>query len=219
MPVLLPVSGEIDISAFEPYVLPYVPSVPLPMFEQMVRLAAVEFCRRTLIWTETLPEAITDVDTDFYDLDRPTDSTIIKAISVSLDGQPVTLTTYAQGLEMLRDFTLQCGQFGFLDTESRLHLVPIATEAGLTIKIDAALAPTEDGTVLPGLLMQYKETIGKGALARIYDIPDTTWYNEAQAYKKQEEFDARIQKMALRVARGFSSAPLRTSSNAPSRWY
>jgi hypothetical protein len=218
MPILLPVSGTIDISAFEPYVLPFVPNVPLPTFEQMTRLACIEFCRRTLIWTETLPEVITDIDTDFYELDRPDESTVIKALSISLDGQPVSIKTYTEGLAMLRDWSLQCGQSAFLDTESRLHMVPIATEAGLTIMVDAALAPTEDGTVLPGLLLEYKETIGKGALARIYDIPDTTWYNEAQAYKKQAEFDNRIQTMALRVSRGFSSAKIRSSS-APSRWF
>ena len=47
-------------SDFGPYVLPHVIGCPDPTMEQHVRLAAIEFFRRTLSWREVLDAVLTD---------------------------------------------------------------------------------------------------------------------------------------------------------------
>ena len=42
------------LTAFNPFVLPHVRSCPNPVAQHHIRQAAIEFCRRTLIWRKTL---------------------------------------------------------------------------------------------------------------------------------------------------------------------
>ena len=58
-------------SDFSPYVLPHVIGCPDPTMEQHVRLAAIEFFRRTLSWREVLDSVLTD-GTERVELEAPT---------------------------------------------------------------------------------------------------------------------------------------------------
>jgi hypothetical protein len=219
MPVVLPESGTITLEPFERYVTPTVPSAPPEDVQQAIRDAAKEFCRRTNIWTEQLPDLVTVANTETYDLDRPDDSDVYKLIRASVASIPWRLKTYAEGLAARQDQSLQQGESAFVDPKSRLHLAPAPILDGLTISVDAVLVPTSTCTTLPGLLEQYAEDVSFGALMRLLRAKGTDWFDLALSEFNAVKFDQRISKLALRKARGFSSARLGKGNPRPSRFY
>lgn len=218
MPVILPETGTITTEPIELYVTPSVPSAPPEEVTQKVRDAAIEFCRRTQVWTEQLPDITTIADTETYDLDRPTDSEVFKLLSVQVDGLPWSLKTYAEGLAARLDDSLSLGDAAFVDPISRLHLAPKPTVTGQIIKTNAGLVPTVTGATLPGLLEPYAEDIAYGALMRFFRQHGTDWFDVGLAEYHRELFNGRIQRLGLRVARGMSSARMGKGHARPNRF-
>lgn len=219
MPVILPESGTITTEPLEIYVTPSVPSAPPEEVTQSVRLAAIEFCRRTNVWSEQLPDLVTIADTETYDLDRPIESDVYKLLRVSVANVQWTLKTYEEGLAARHDQSAQVGDAAFVDPKSRLHLAPAPTVADQTISADAVLVPTATGSFLPALLQPYAEDIAHGALMRLLRSRNTDWYDPAASEFSRALFERRISTLAIRVSRGTSSARIGKGKPRPSRFY
>lgn len=219
MPVILPESGTVTLEPFELYVTPTVPSAPPEEVQQAIRDAAVEFCRRTNVWTEQLPDLVTDAGIETYDMDRPDDSDVYKLLRVSVAAIPWGLKTYAEGLAARQDQSLQQGDSAFVDPKSRLHLAPAPITSGLTISSDAVLVPTKTATTLPGLLEQYAEDVAFGALMRMLRAKGTDWFDLALSEFNAGLFNKRISVLAVRNSRGFSAARIGKGNPRPSRFF
>ena len=64
---------------FGPFVLPYVVGCPLPTMVHHVRLAAIEFCKRTKCWARNL-EPVTAFDPHVVEIEPESPSARILAI-------------------------------------------------------------------------------------------------------------------------------------------
>lgn len=219
MPIILPETGTIELASFERFVTPAAMSAPFQAIEEAVRKAAIEFCRRTLIWAEHLPDMVTVADQEAYELDRPDDSVVFKLTRACLAGRELRLVPYSQGLAARQnlDFGTEADT-AYLDTINQIHLAPTPTVDDLVIYTDAVLIPTDDAPTLPGLLAPFREDISFGALARLLMLKESDAYDPTLAQFNSRLFTDRIQAASVRVARGMSSAPIRSRRDPRSKF-
>lgn len=213
MPIIIPSSDTFPIEELESYVLPFARTAPIDAVTHCVRLAAADFCRRTLVWKQTLPTFNTVANQQTYDLDKPADSTIFRVERVMLGDIDLTLTTPGRALA-----DTQMGS-AWLDSNAQVNITPAPNEAGITVTVDATLIPSTTATTLPIVLKQFGESFGFGALARLMRTPGVDWTDAGLSAVNQALFDEAIRTTALRVSRGFSRAVIRSRRDPRSKFY
>lgn len=211
--IIVPAVATVAVDTFHVYVLPSVPTASYEAVSHAIRMAAIEFCRKTLIWAQTLPDMVTVADQSAYTPTLPSEAVLHKLLSVSVAGN---------GLDIK---TVEGAQFGdfdegaFLAGSNNIVIVPTPTTAGLVIGADGVLIPSQFGDTLPELLTEHGEAIGWGALARMQVNKKADWYDQAGAATNADLFKDRISATAARISRGKSSARLRKRKNRSGRFY
>lgn len=190
---------------FFPYVLPSVRNCPDPVLEHHIRLAAIDFCRRTLCWQQLLDPiekpAADGLATEF-DLLMPPEAEVVRLLSVAVDGQSIQLVEASRGVQLVRRDS--GGEFAFTRDRKMVYIQP-PPRAGATIEVEAALKPTLDATQFPDdLFDHYAQDIAHGAMATLMLLPKQDWTDLGLGAVHQESFDERIATVAAQVGRGFS---------------
>lgn len=181
-----------------PFVVPYVPELPLPTVDHHIKAAAQDFFRRTHAWWEDLDTITTTDDTTDYDLASPVTSALIdKVLSVDVEGRE-----YAKACE-LGDGVLT---FHPDDTPA----------AGQNMDVRAALVPkivitTTTTWRLPTKLDAYASDIAHGALASLYAlIPGKA----GEAAGKGLLFTNRVNVVGIKATRAYTRKRAGSSSAA-----
>ena len=194
-------------SDFSPYVLPYVTGCPEPVLEQHVRLAAIEFFRRTLSWREVLDAALTDC-TERVELELPSGAQVIKIKSVEVAGREIPLVETSHGLELSR--SSPGSEFSFT-LDGRVLLVYPLQAAGVPVVVEAAFAPSiKSSTLDDAQAMQHMQDIAHGAVASIKRIPGQPFSDLAGSPVHQAMFEARVSTVAAKHSRGVMAAKMRS---------
>lgn len=192
---------------FSPYVLPYAFGCPDPTMEQHVRLAAIEFFRRTLAWREVL-EAVQADGTERVEVEAPSQTQIIKIKSVAVDGQEFPLVETSHGMALSRESPGR--EFAFTHDGRTLSVYPLQA-LGASVVVDAALAPSFNATALPdALAQQHMQDIAHGAIASIKRIPGQAFTDPNGAQEQQALFDRRIGTVVAKHSRGLMAAKMRS---------
>lgn len=194
-------------SEFQPYVLPYVIGCPDPVLEHHARLASIEFCRRTGCLTQVLAPIATDGVSHAVALNPGAGLQVLKLKSVTVDAQPWTLATTEHGHELADAQRLD--DFAFASGDAELQVHPLQA-AGLDVVARVVLAPTMTAATCPDDLLPYLQDIAHGATASLMLIPAQTFTNPAHAQQEQAAFNARVATLAAKMARGNSSAKMRS---------
>ena len=194
-------------SDFSPFVLPYVIGCPQPVMDQHVKLAAMEFFRRTLAYRQVLEPVETEGTADVT-LETPADTQIIKIKSVTVGGYEFPLVEATHGLELAR--TTPGRELAFTLDGRTLVVYPIQL-AGVEVVIDAALTPSITANALDDTqATQYMQDIAQGAIASLKRIPNQTFSDLAGAPMHQAMFESRVSTIAAKYARGVMSAKMRS---------
>lgn len=192
---------------FSPYVLPYVTGCPEPVMEQHVKLAAIEFFRRTLSYRQVLDPVTTD-GTALVPLDAPMQTQIIKIKSVTVGDHDFPLVETSHGLELSR--THPGREFAFTQDGRTLVVYPIQP-AGIQVIAEAAVAPSVTSTTLDDAqAMQHMQDIAHGAVASIKRIPGQPFSDLAGSPVHQAMFEARVSTVAAKHSRGVMAAKMRS---------
>ena len=78
-------------SAFYPFIEHLVPGCPLPLIDQSLRRAAIDFCERSNVWQETLPPLAVTANVSTYVLDTPVNAEVVRVMKVAPeDRAPLT---------------------------------------------------------------------------------------------------------------------------------
>jgi len=191
-------------SDFLPYVLPYVIGCPDPTAEQHIKLAAIDFCRRTLCHRVTLePELSSGVshDIELY----PEDGTqIIKIKAVAVGEREFDLVDPAKGLYLAR--SEYPGDFVFTLDNLTLQVYPLQP-ARTPVAVDVALAPSITAIGLSeAMAASHLQDIAQGAIASIKRIPSQPFSDLNGSTLHHGLFEARIKTVAAKAARGFAAA-------------
>lgn len=196
-------------SEFQPYVLPYVIGCPDPVLEHHARLSSIEFCRRTLCLTQALATVVADGTSHEFALPAGTGLQIIKVKSLTVDGLTWQLVPTIQGQELVASGSMQ--DFAFVTADGDLSVYPLQP-AGVEIVVTAAVAPTMTAVSCPDGLISYLQDIAHGVSASVMMIPAQVFTNPAHSQQEYAVFNTRIATVAAKVARGMSSAKMRTRS-------
>ena len=194
-------------SDFSPYVLPYVTGCPHPVMDQHVKLAAIDFFRRTLSYRQVLEPVVTE-GTALVPLEAPMDTQIIKIKSVTVGDSDFPLVEAAHGLELSR--TNPGREFAFTQDGRTLVVYPIQ-RSGLEVVADAAVAPSITSSTLDDAqAMQHMQDIAHGAVASIKRIPGQPFSDLAGSPVHQAMFEARVSTVAAKHSRGVMAAKMRS---------
>lgn len=186
-------------SDFGPYVHPYVIGCPEPVLHHHARLAAIEFCRKTLCWTKRLEMITTDGFAE-VEIEPDLQAMIVKTRQVLVGGRIWPLVTAEDGIAMAARDTLE--EFCFTENGQTLFIHPIQ-KAGTTVQVRAAMAPTLTAKALNVELDEYAQDIACGIVASIMRLPILANNDHAM---HESMFRERIRTVAAKVGRGLLSA-------------
>ena len=194
-------------SDFSPYVLPYVTGCPQPVMDQHVKLAAIDFFRRTLSYRQVLEPVVTE-GTALVPLEAPMDTQIIKIKSVTVGDSDFPLVETSHGLELSR--TNPGREFAFTQDGRTLVVYPIQP-AGIEVIAEVAVAPSiTSNTLDDALAQQHMQDIAHGAVASIKRIPGQPFSDLAGSPVHQAMFEARVSTVAAKHSRGVMAAKMRS---------
>lgn len=161
-------------------VSPSCPQCPAPVVEEYLRFSAIDFCRQSMAWTETLPsESLAAANFPFEVLPSAADAKTIRVLSVIMDGQ-------APGLEPIsaRDAVLSVGDWQtatgtpqyFVNLPKGSVQVVRLPEAAASFVFTIACEPLTDATDMPDeILDDWMVPIISGAISSLAAIPGKPW--------------------------------------------
>lgn len=194
---------------FSPYILPYVVGCPDPVLTHHIRLAAIDFFRRTCAWQETL-----EPDTTFgveFDMMPDQCQQVIKIRSVSVDGRTWPLVSAQHGLELVRSQSPQ--DFAFTQDNRTIFIYP-QCDVDRPVQVDVVLAPTLKATGLPDTVAyQHASDIAFGAIASIQRIPGQPFTDLNSSTIKQMEYNTRTATVAAKTSRGLMTGRMRARTS------
>lgn len=192
---------------FAPYVMPYVLGCPVPVLVHHVRLASIEFFRRTNAFTRTLDAVYTygqpSVDIEGYD----GETSVSRILAVTVDGREFDLIEPRSGMALLRDDSSR--EFAFTQDMLTLIINPLQ-ERRLPVVIDAALVPNMTSLGLSDeVAVLYASDIAPGVVSSIQRLPGQKFTNAGEAELNARMFDRRISTTCAKVQRGSAASRTR----------
>jgi hypothetical protein len=181
-----------------PYLLAETPAVPDVTAKQALTLAAIEFCRETLLWDE-LQDPITVIDkVHTYDLEAPTDAGIVAVKQVWAADRELVPVVLAKLVQVMPNWqTAQGSDPVYYNTAadwSTVRIFPTPMNANRQkLVLRVIYQPTVTSTTLPDFLVNnYLEALLSGAKARLMAMPQKAWTNNDLAAYHKGLFDAAI---------------------------
>jgi hypothetical protein len=190
---------------FFEYVLPEVIGCPDPTLRSAVRMAAIDFCRETLAWTEIQdPTPLVDETSD-YDIDTPQGAFAYTVRDVWMNNrrlEPKTMAALAEGLpNWLSAHSNEPVFYNAAAERGTIRIFPIPSNSSGSLVIRAAYVPTLTCTTLPDFLGQrHADVIASGAKSRAMLIPGQVWSNPQLGAYYQTKFDDGITKARIEEA-------------------
>lgn len=191
-------------SDFGPHVHPYVIGCPEPVMIHHVRLAAIEFCKKTLCWTKRL-DTLQCTGTADVEVDPGGDLQIVKIKYAFVGDRPFEAVTPQYGITATQ---LQSqDEFVFTEDGKTIYINPIQL-TGTPVLVSASLAPARTAKTLSNELDEYVEDIAHGAIASIMRLPAQTFTSNDHPIH-ETIFRERIKSIAAKVGIGMASVKQR----------
>ncbi len=158
--------------------LPLVPGCPAPVAENHLRLAAIEFCRRTLAWVE-VQDAETLQSTDFpYEVAPYSRAKVVKVLSAAVDGvrmlEEITIRQAERDSATWR--TTMGSPLQFVEVPRGTVIAVPLPDLPVSFVFTVALEPATDATDIPDEIWNEHQTVlVSGAAAMLSVLPQTTW--------------------------------------------
>jgi hypothetical protein len=149
-----------------------VPGCPVPLIEDEVREAAIEFCRRTSIYTYDQTASVTAGDSE-VDIVVPDNTSLVAVNYIEVDES--------------REYDLT------VEDDTILFSSDAASSFDMTINM--ALKPEQAATSLPDILFDdYFQGIASGAKAKLMIMPKKEWSDPQLAMVHSGIFDSWVGK-------------------------
>lgn len=211
-----------SVDDFFPYVQPLLSSCPNPLVRSNVLAAAIEFCRRSRVWSVLLPAVTLVQGQAAYALTAPAESRVATVLEVFGPGSGGELR--GKGLDEVAQWIpgwrTELGRPWLfvrdaVDEGLQVYPLPDAGTAGQTVTPRVALVPLRTAATVPDFLVErWAEEIGAGALDRLQRMANQPWTNLGEAERNHALFEkgianARIALEHGRVAGSLAVAPRR----------
>lgn len=204
-------------SAWLDEVLLLVPGCLIPVAENAIRNAAIEFCRRTNAWRYDADPIVVVAGVADYDLDVPSGSgaALIRSAEFTTSGGALAMLdpkSPDQLDEIMPGWKTEQSAVVYYTSPSPdvITLAGLPEEAG-TLKLVLALVPTRASTGIDqSIHEQHLDAITHGAAARLMAMPKKPWSDPNMAAYHAGEFANVITGTKVSAARGNTRAPIRT---------
>jgi hypothetical protein len=197
---------------FYDYLMPHVPGCPMAMANLQLRLAAQEWCDKTLCWRAWLDDVTTLTDENSYDFPVTSTQEVVQLLRATLDGQSIeVLTPDSVPANWQSDTSWSRRRGIFTQDAASFVLVPMPA-ADLIVQTEVALRPSNTATgVEDAIFAAYVNEIATGAAARLHAMPGKPYTYAASTARK--EFNDAIATTASEVWHAFSRAPQRVRAS------
>lgn len=199
----------------------YVPNVADKVALHVLRNSAIDFCRQTCLWLYEFEPIMGEVMQPVYSIDTPDNSVIVMVSELWYGDRRIEGQSYEQlKKRYVNDFTDIAVYQGppqwyqHIDLCS-VRLVPCPNTQNvypqLLDMITGAvfLQPTRSSLGMPAEIAErWMEGIGYGARARLYDTPDTPFFNPQNAQKYARMAMNEIGKAKIMANQGRTRGPL-----------
>lgn len=176
---------------FYPDVLLWTPGCPDILMDQELRRTAREFFSRTLAWRAWLDPITVLAATRNYTLVLPVGAEVVRFERATSDGDKLALLSYRDiGIDVS---VQEADEPGITSSDRKVVWLTKAVPAGVVIKMQATLKPSETAASIPDeLFAQHAIAIAQGARARLMMLPDTPFFKPDLAAVAQAEFERAI---------------------------
>lgn len=197
---------------FYDYLLPDVPGCPLGMADLQLRLAAREFCDKTLVWVEWLDDVTTVADVLEYDFDLTPQQEVIQLQRATIDDKHLPVLSERDIPSNWRVSASMDRSIFTLDKKV-FYVVP-AQSAGLAVATQCALKPSQAAIGVEDFIYeQYADVIAAGAKAKLMLSPKKPYTDGTLAAFHGGKFDSKCSEIAWQVAKSHGNAPRRNRSH------
>ncbi len=195
-------------------VMPHVPDCPEPMALGALRKSARDFLDTSLLWQEDLGPLNISAWQSEYTPVAPFGTDIAMVLRVLLHNRPLRGSTFEELDETepgWRKVQAPIPTVFVMTSAGRIRIIPDPIEdlpEALTICV--ALKPNRLSPGLPdSLYMDWSETIARGAIARLFEIPGTSWFNADLATYHSRQYRAGLMRAKGKKLKSYSRVSLR----------
>lgn len=199
-----------SLSDLRPKVMVNAPGCPLPLVDDAILDAVIDFCNRSRAYRYTPAQITVVAGTADYTPTIPAGTVIASLISAELDDEPIDIALPGN---IPASWATEQGSptAAVRPSKTQVGLRKVPDVAG-TLDVVLALRPALTGTSYPDELHDlYREQIAAGALARLYVMPNKPWSAPDLVNDARANFDAGISAAEYQADRGSANAPARTA--------
>lgn len=210
----------INIDEFLDDIMPQLPGCTEFLAQDKLRLAAIEFCRRSLVSQETIDEL--DLEMDDPEVTVPAPNNSVKVYKIMWARIPHrTLSDYRrQGLanRHVNWDEIGSGEWptGFIQTKKgSIQVIPTPDrDQDESLTVHAAFIPSRAATRFDAILLdEYREAIASGALSKLLNMRNEVWYDPNDAKVHAMTFAAEISNARATVNKDRLMADTRVQLN------
>jgi len=208
------------LSAFLPYVMPYVDGCPDIVAEQAILRASIEFCERTQYWRYDLSPITPVKNIKEYTLSLPSGSAISSVEDpVYHAGTEISLVTrdwLSKNVANWKTITKSKAEYIYVPEPGKIRLVPYPSETSVgALEVSVILKPKPDATTIPDVLFdEYFECISEGAKYKLFSIPKKDWSDTESSLIAKAIFDDGIEGAVSKSKSGFKTEDRRNKVRA-----
>lgn len=190
-----------------PYILPKAKGCAEVVGLFNARLAAIEFCQKSMVWREYQDAQFTAANVTAFEWDIDAGQQVCALLGMTLDGYPVEIVD--PGVGKARDAKGVLTPYAY-GTFTGFELRP-AQATGLSVVTYCTVAPSITANVVPDALSQYAEAIATGALYRLYRAKDKDYSDPNGAIMALNEWNEAIADAKADSLTGFARTTTRTT--------
>jgi len=205
------------VKDFQRFVVPYIAGAPIPAVHDEIMGAAIEFCRRTRVFTEWIEVNLTEHVGKYTITPAAQNVQVTETLSAWTSAgklypatRPELDVWYPGGWMDLETDAIDGIARYHCPLPDTIHIVPAPsfTQAS-ALKLEVALSPMPTSTELPDILLnRYWQIIRNGALGRLHQHPEK-YADPSRAAAYLELFNSEVNRLTDEPVHGYNRNVLR----------
>lgn len=192
-------------------IMPRVRGAAIPVVDEAIRQAAIEFCQRTRLWRDE-DEFKTSDSLDYEPMVVPHGAVIFEIESARFNGYPLEVITKRWLEDHVPRWREQTSSQAKWITQSQPNTIRLVPAAAGTVHLDLFLQPSNDADQLPDFMIDhYSRVLADGALAELYAMPGD-FQNPGLAGFHSQRFNESLDGLFDSHATGQQAAPVRVKA-------
>ena len=209
----------VPLSSLRTYVSNDILGVPVELLDQQVLLSAIDFCQKTLLWTEILPDIPAVSGQSTYTLSLPYANTALAGVKqIWVNGRELAPKPYARlAYELMNWQTATATSPVFYAMPDLLSFSPLPIPTNFPVafsfRVRVALMPNSSAVQLPEIIGdRFSDALAYGARARLMAMPNKNWSDQKTAMYYQAKYNEEFNRAKIEGMQNIASGSLQVNS-------